>query len=50
MEHGTLDMPMEYLCSVAHAQARHLGLIADGENAWEAADWRERVTQFSGNN
>jgi hypothetical protein len=50
MENGMLDMPVEYLCSVAHAQARHLGLIADGENAREAADWRERVAQFSGNN
>ena len=28
MEHGTLDTPVEYLCQVAHAQARSLGLIA----------------------
>ncbi len=51
MENGTLDTPVEYLCSVAHAQARYLGLVRDGENAWEVAegDWRERVAQFSGN-
>jgi MoaA/NifB/PqqE/SkfB family radical SAM enzyme len=48
-EHGTLDTPVEYLCGVAHAQARYLGLIADGENAWEVADWRERVGRFTEN-
>jgi sulfatase maturation enzyme AslB (radical SAM superfamily) len=40
MEHGTLDTPVEYLCSVAHAQARHLGLITDNVvgagGGWEA--------------
>ncbi len=50
MEHGTLDTPVEYLCSVAHAQARHLGLITDNENAWETADWRTRIERFTGNN
>ena len=47
-EHDTLDTPVEYLCDVAHAQARHLGLITDNENAWEVEDWRERVKRFSG--
>jgi radical SAM protein with 4Fe4S-binding SPASM domain len=42
-EHGTLDSPVEYLCQVAHAQARYLGLLAEGEWAWEIADWRQRV-------
>jgi radical SAM protein with 4Fe4S-binding SPASM domain len=42
-EHGTLDTPVEYLCAVAHAQARYLGLLAEGERAWEIADWRERI-------
>ena len=42
-EHGTLDTPVEYLCQVAHAQARYLGLLAEGEQAWEVADWRERI-------
>ena len=42
-EHGTLDTPVEYLCQVAHAQARYLGLLAEGEQAWEVADWRQRI-------
>jgi len=47
MEHGTLDTPVEYLCAVAHAKARHLGLLAQGENAWQVEDWRERIENFS---
>lgn len=47
MEHGTLDTPVEYLCAVAHAQARFLGLIAAGENAWEVENWRERIACFT---
>ena len=42
-EHGTLDTPVEYLCQVAHAQARFLGLLAEGERAWDTADWRQRI-------
>jgi radical SAM protein with 4Fe4S-binding SPASM domain len=42
-EHGTLDTPVEYLCEVAHAQARHLGWLKEDENAWEVVDWRKRV-------
>ena len=42
-EHGTLDTPVEYLCAVAHAQARWLGWLSEGERAWEVSDWRERV-------
>ena len=42
-EHGTLDTPVEYLCAVAHAQARWLGWLAEGERAWEVTNWRERV-------
>jgi radical SAM protein with 4Fe4S-binding SPASM domain len=42
-EHGTLDTPVEYLCRVAHAQARYLGLLADGERAWEVVDWQQRI-------
>jgi radical SAM protein with 4Fe4S-binding SPASM domain len=34
-EHGTLDTPVEYLCEVAHAQARDLGVLKDGEMGWE---------------
>lgn len=43
MEHGTLDTPVAYLCAVAHAQARYLGLLEDGECAWDVGDWRERI-------
>ncbi len=48
MEHGTLDTPVEYLCQVAHAQGRDLGLLAPGERAWELdpAAWQGRVAQL----
>ena len=46
MEHGTLDTPVEDCCQVAHAQARYLGLLADGERAWEVRDRRRRVAAF----
>lgn len=42
-EHGTLDTPVEYLCEIAHAQARYLGLIKEAEKAWEVEDWKERI-------
>jgi radical SAM protein with 4Fe4S-binding SPASM domain len=42
-EHGTLDTPVEYFCTVAHAQGRYLGWLAEDENAWEVADWQRRV-------
>jgi MoaA/NifB/PqqE/SkfB family radical SAM enzyme len=49
MESGTLDTPVEYLCSVAHAQARYLGLLKETENAWELEPdvWHERIRQFT---
>lgn len=37
MEHGTLDTPVEYLCEIAHAQARDLGLLGDSVMGWEVA-------------
>jgi radical SAM protein with 4Fe4S-binding SPASM domain len=46
-EHGTLDTPVEYFCQVVHAQARRLGLLKEGENAWEVSDWQERLTRFT---
>jgi len=51
-EHGTLDTPVEYLCEVAHVQARFLGLIKDNEKAWEVENWRQRIDEFTkgGNN
>ena len=42
-EHGTLDTPVEYLCQVAHAQAHFLGLLTEGEYAWNITDWRRRI-------
>jgi radical SAM protein with 4Fe4S-binding SPASM domain len=47
MEHGTLDTPVEYLCQVAHAQARFLGLLQAGEQAWQVTDWRQRLARFA---
>jgi len=47
MEHGTLDTPVEYLCDTAHAQARYLGLLEEGENAWEVKDWAARIRSFA---
>jgi hypothetical protein len=34
-ESGTLDTPVEYLCEVAHAQARYLGWLGENEYGWE---------------
>ncbi|MBU0493046.1 MAG: radical SAM protein [Chloroflexi bacterium] len=45
-EHGTLDTPVEYLCQVAHAQARELGLLGQDEHGWEVMDWRQRIARF----
>ncbi len=42
-EHGTLDTPIEYHCSIAHARARTLGLIRKGEKGWEVSDWKQRL-------
>ena len=47
MEFGTLDNVVEYLCEVAHAQARYLGLLEINEKAWEITDWKERIKKFS---
>jgi len=46
-EHGTLDTPVEYLCAIAHAQGRFLGILKDGEKAWEVTNWRERVNKMA---
>ena len=45
-EHGTLDTPVEYLCEVAHAQARDLGLLRGDERSWEVSDWLNRVERL----
>jgi hypothetical protein len=43
IEHGVLDLPVEYFCDVAHALARELGLVKPDEKGWEIADKEERV-------
>jgi hypothetical protein len=45
-EHGTLDTPVEYFCQVAHAQARFLELLGEGEQAWEIRDSEERIANL----
>ncbi|MBW6465122.1 MAG: radical SAM protein [Brevefilum sp.] len=45
-EYGTLDTPVEYLCQIAHLQGRYLGLIEEGEMAWEVNDWQKRIQTF----
>ena len=47
-EHGKLDMPVEYLCEVAHAQARWLGWLGEGEKAWEVTEWKSRLRKSRG--
>jgi len=46
MEYGTLDTPVEYLCRVAHEQARFLGLIGKTEKSWEVSGWKDRINEF----
>jgi len=46
-EYGTLDTPIEYLCEIAHAQARFLGLVRENEVAWEVENWKERIDELS---
>jgi len=48
MEHGTLDTPVEYLCRIAHSQARFLGLLGRDELAWEVTNWKRRIKEFIG--
>ncbi|MDP8230003.1 MAG: radical SAM protein [Candidatus Gorgyraea atricola] len=47
LESGTLDTPVEYYCEIAHAQARFLGLIKEGEMAWEIKDGKDRIRKFT---
>jgi radical SAM protein with 4Fe4S-binding SPASM domain len=42
-EYGTLDTPVEYLCQIAHLQGHYLGLLDEGELAWEVKDWQVRI-------
>ena len=49
VEHGTMDTPVEYLCQVAHETARFIGLLEEGERAWEVQDWKLRIQRLSRN-
>lgn len=46
IEYGTLDTPVEYLCAVAQAQARFLGLLKERERAWEVGNGKERMVKW----
>jgi len=46
MEYGTLDTPVEFHCKAAHAQGRYLGILNEGEKAWEVKDWQKRIHQI----
>ena len=46
IEHGTLDTPVEYQCSIAHEKARILGLVKKTETAWTVTDWEKRLERF----
>jgi radical SAM protein with 4Fe4S-binding SPASM domain len=46
METGSLETPVDYLCQIAHAKAKYLGLIQKDEKAWEVTDWRERLKRL----
>lgn len=50
MEHGDLDTPVEYLCQIAHARAQDLGLLSEGELAWQVENWQERIREMEARN
>lgn len=45
-ETGHLDEPVDYLCAFTHAEARELGILEEGEMAWEVADVEKRVAKW----
>ena len=46
-EHGTLDTPVDYLCEIAHVQAVAIGVLGEGEKAWEVADGERRAARLA---
>ena len=42
-EYGTLDTPVDYFCEITHAQATSIGILGEGEKAWDVDDWPARV-------
>jgi radical SAM protein with 4Fe4S-binding SPASM domain len=47
-ESGSFDVPVEYFCDLAHAEAVYVGLLEEAEKAWEVEDWQMRLNDFSG--
>jgi hypothetical protein len=47
-ESGTLDTPVPYLCEIAHAQARYMGWLNEGETGWEVVSWGTRTAAGDG--
>ncbi len=45
-ENGTFDSPVEYLCNVAHKEAKDIGLLTGDEKGWEVTDWKERIKKL----
>jgi len=46
-EHGTLDTPVAYFCGIAHAQAVSIGVLKEGEAAWDVDDWPALVDRLA---
>jgi len=46
-ENETMDTPVQNLCDLAHLQAIHIGLLKEGEKAWEIEDWDERLKKLN---
>ncbi len=46
MEHGVLDKPLDYFCSIAHLEAHYLGLIHNDEKGWQIDNWEERINRL----
>jgi radical SAM protein with 4Fe4S-binding SPASM domain len=47
MEHGTLDTPVDYLCTITHIQAQYLGLLECHEKAWLVDNLKEKIKTFT---
>ncbi len=45
-EFGDLYKISEYICEIAHLEAKHLGLVKEEENAWDIHNWKERLENF----
>jgi radical SAM protein with 4Fe4S-binding SPASM domain len=46
-EHGSIDQPVDYVCEIAHEQARYLGLLKKNERSWQVRNWRDRLVAMN---